>query len=988
MRKSLLFIIGWVMTLASINASPVFDDNTKYRFECKYYGSGSLVLGSNHNSTAYFYYSSASTTYDDSWWYIRKGENGGYTISNAKSGEYITYTGKRQDGITKGLEPTTALAGAESEWTFEEHGSYFGIISVSNTYQWFNQRVDGSGLLGTYNGTGADNELFIIYDEKGNKVGESGNSNSDSTENDFTGTKGITLEGEYWERSELDFPVVCTDDTSDPVLYSIVNLRKTSYVSDGTYELSQTTTPSNRAKFYFVKVGSNVQIYTQDGKYVSTNYPSYYQSYQLGLSLTSGSTNGNVWNFTWSDSNGLAGYAIGKMDNLETSGNTGWGGGWGGNQQSEYDYWNDYSGTSIGLYDVDDGSLFVFTSADARHVAYLKEKGITFDGSSTPTTSSVNTALDSIRLDDKSLVYDKNSKTYYYPLPETLREGGSYSPKFTYKVKSVYEGHSVTIDGQSPSAADSTITIASPTCGNTYVVALLDNEGKEVATSKLQFTYLPIVEVNATGSFSGSYYITGTIRVTSQITEGYDSTYIAAYKYRGASAQNYAKKSFAVKLRDDAGRSVDRKLIGLRSDNNWILDAMAIDHNCMNNRVATDLWNDFSTPPYYNDLEKKVRTGTRGKFVEVILNGKYQGIYCMTEKLDRKQLKIKKYVSAEESTTGNAEIHGLLYKSVDWGYETFMGHESDTKTFPGTSPQTYTNTLGRETWAGQFEFKYPDYEEEAVEWVPLYNAIKYTATTPLLTFHKNVEKYFDYPVLRDYYLFIDLLLATDNHGKNMFYFVYDRQSEYGDKLGVAPWDLDGTFGRNWAGKSSYTSDATQDFDDFLWQYEHGQLTIYYKLINNISATFNYDLATRYAELRPTYFDPDALVKRFEDYAALFEESRADTREQQRWPTYHSSIQSAISYTTDWMRKRVAALDEKYGYDPVVDAVNTAISDNYLNISGSNGSITFTSGKEQSVNIYDLNGKLVRQVALPQGFKVEKGFHPGIYIVSGRKVVVR
>ncbi|MBQ5370291.1 MAG: CotH kinase family protein, partial [Bacteroidaceae bacterium] len=143
---------------------------------------------------------------------------------------------------------------------------------------------------------------------------------------------------------------------------------------------------------------------------------------------------------------------------------------------------------------------------------------------------------------------------------------------------------------------------------------------------------MPIVEVTY-NYCNGTYYNSGTIRVTDPNTAGYDSTYIAAYKYRGATAQNYDKKSYAIKLRDEKGESVDREFFGLRDDNNWILDAMAIDKACMRNRVSTDLWNDFATYPYHRreGWEKKARQGTRGEFVEVFLNGTYHGLYCMTE---------------------------------------------------------------------------------------------------------------------------------------------------------------------------------------------------------------------------------------------------------------------------------------------------------------------------------------------------------------------
>ena len=38
----------------------------------------------------------------------------------------------------------------------------------------------------------------------------------------------------------------------------------------------------------------------------------------------------------------------------------------------------------------------------------------------------------------------------------------------------------------------------------------------------------------------------------------------------------------------------------------------------------------------------------------------------------------------------------------------------------------------------------------------------------------NVGAYYDLPVFMDYYLFLELILATDNHGKNMYLYNYDQ----------------------------------------------------------------------------------------------------------------------------------------------------------------------------------------------------------------------
>lgn len=594
-------------------------------------------------------------------------------------------------------------------------------------------------------------------------------------------------------------------------------------------------------------------------------------------------------------------------------------------------------------------------------------------------------AFDSLRLGNKQLIYDKLNHRYLLPLNIALRKGGDLSEVFTYKLKKGYENHTVKIDGQIPDAQTGLVTLDDVNCERDYRLSLCDSTDTEVMNSHLRFTFLPVVEINVP-SCNGSVYTTGTIRVTNSNLVGHDSTFVAAYKYRGATAQGFEKKAYAIKLLDKAGNSVDRSFFGLREDNKWILDAMAVDPACMRNRLSTDLWNDFSTPPYYKDREPKARTGTRGQFVEVLLNGNYHGMYCMTERLDRKQLKLKKHIPAEKSETGKEVIRGLLYKSSQWSYEVFMGHDLDRSEYPKKSPQPYTNRLGQENWS-TFEFKYPDYEEEAVEWKPLWEAVNFVATSEDDYFDRDVKKYFDYPVLQDYYLFLDLLLATDNHGKNMFYYVYDTTGPEGNRLSIAPWDLDGVWGARWDGSTRITR-ANQDFDQFIWKHEHGQLTLFDRLKKSNTIAWQDELADRYAALRTTYFNEAKLVDRITQYEELFTESQADLREEKRWQKYHDNISEATAYMKEWIKDRIATLDAKYGYDPIVSSLNAVKADQYFRVQGDKGCICITSGEIRPVRVYSVNGTLLRQITLKQGFQVLNGFEPGIYILEGEKVVVK
>lgn len=1019
MKKFLLFFLS-LLAIGTAQAAPNFKANTKYRISCKKFNSsnsyGSVVIGSNHSKLVELYYDSGNSYSDDSWWYINKSGNG-YVIVNAKSGQYLTFT-TTKNYRTKYVTLTNAASGNESQWIFDiNEDGYAGIASASEgngSGYHFNVRIDGTNLFGAYRANYYDeNELFKIYDEQGNNVlldnsgsggetggGSGGETGGEGTDDFNATTHGKTSYGEYWERTQLKQPIVYTTSVADPVLYSIANLRTGRYVGVGTSMNTRTTcltevySASDRTQFYFVQSGTGVQIFTKDGQYVSTNYPTPDNSKsdkRAGLSVVNGTPNGNLWGFGWT-TNTYSGYTITKLDNLSATDAT----------QYEYNSWNDYSldnntGSSnvheVGLYEGDDaGSSFVFTSADLRHAKYLQNKGIDFGLDVTP--KAFAEAFDSLRINDKQLVYDGKGNAYFATLPEGMRNGGDYTAKVTYKLKATNaEGYTLKVNGQEPDA-DGYVTFDNVDCETLYPIELTNASENVDLSAKIRFTVLPIVELNCS-SVNSKAYTTGSLRVTDPASLGYDSLMIAAFKYRGASSSNYPKRSYAIKLRDENGNSVDRKLLGYRSDNNWILDAMYIDLACMRNRVATDLWNAFECKPYYADREKKVRTGTRGKFVEVILNGQWWGLYCMTEKMDRKQLKLKKFVPAAQSTTGENEVHGVLYKSNQWTYEVFMGHESnddnDNKQviYPHKKVSDYKNILGQETWC-EYEFKYPDYEDEAVEWRPLHDAANMVATSFILNID-SVKSRFDYPMLRDYYLFIDLLLATDNHGKNLFWYAYDTQGPEGDKLSLAPWDLDGTFGQDWDGVITNTKDVTLDFDTYIKNYEHGQFAIF-DLIKSRSE-WQQDLKDRYAELRiKGVISGDSIANRFANYASLFEASLADQREQDMWSkAYHSrhkDIQGGATYAESWIRRRVNWLDQKYGFDAAVTAINEAKAEAYFAALGGVGCISVNAGKAQPVRIYNIAGQLVRNAQVGSGVTTINGIPAGIYVVNGTKVMVK
>lgn len=359
-------------------------------------------------------------------------------------------------------------------------------------------------------------------------------------------------------------------------------------------------------------------------------------------------------------------------------------------------------------------------------------------------------------------------------------------------------------------------------------------------------------------------------------------------RYRGASSLKYAKKSFALKLMDNDGAKLDTSLLGMREDNSWVLDAMAIDLARMRNRVSTDLWNDFSSPSYIARKKPSARNGTEGRFVELWLNGQYHGLYCLTEKVDRRLLKLKK--------KDGGVMHGAMYKSVT---HSLMWSDD---------PSYFDHQDGAPRWA-EWEFAYPDPEEDpsACLWLPFVTRLRELGSLQPFYTLNLLESLIDVPVWVDYYLLCDLLCAEDNVCKNQYVYFYD-VVEPDCLMGIAPWDMDHSWGRDYKGRKTSPS--------YYISFEYNNVS---SLIDHLWGGCHLLFRQRYRELRSTFFQPDELVRRFDFYFNLFRETGAAERETARWngvDGFTLNFRSEQAYIASWIRNRIEVLDEKYGYEPI------------------------------------------------------------------------
>ena len=523
------------------------------------------------------------------------------------------------------------------------------------------------------------------------------------------------------------------------------------------------------------------------------------------------------------------------------------------------------------------------------------------------------------------LPYDKLTNTFLASVPESdFSKGNKFTVTSVEPDLQVYFTHQPNNDGN-------LFVFSDISEGKSYSLQLR-RKNKVMLSAHLQFTFLPILQLQ--GDF-GYDYQPGTLLLYEPNKASID-TLLSTIKWRGGitNTDDKHKRNYKIKLNND------KSLLGMRNDNNWILDAGQADVFRLRNRVAMDIWNDMATPPYYIDREPNAHSGVKGQLVEVFLNDQYMGFYNFSENMDRKQMKVKKV----DKQTGH--IRGCLYKAKQWEYALMY----DTLYIPADNLSEQWNA---------FEVKYPDLaDNDTTDWSTLYNAIDFVVMSSDLEFADHVAEYFDIPPLVDYCVFGSSLNALDNYGKNIFWAVYDKNED--KRLTLGAWDLDCTVGQPWAAR--YNVDFTSPY--LLFDMSFGLTR---RLITLNVDNFNEKVNQRYKELRTSILSNQALKQRYHDYYDIIVSSGAANRETLRW-----SRDSDIDFEP---------IDFKYEMENIDRWITTHMNllDRHefpisIDISGIANQPTVNTGKINSV--YDLSGRRLNGKSLSKG----------IYIINGKKVV--
>ena len=369
---------------------------------------------------------------------------------------------------------------------------------------------------------------------------------------------------------------------------------------------------------------------------------------------------------------------------------------------------------------------------------------------------------------------------------------------------------------------------------------------------------LPLVFLQTTNPIAAGLTVPGrlTVRCPPRVACGATNALAAQVRFHGSTSLGYAKKSFAVAL------DAPVRLLDLRTDTHWVLNAAYIDRSLMRHKLAYDLFRSLAST-------NGGRFAAGSRFVELFLDGRYHGVYVLMEQVDRRLLELRSY-------TSNDVAHACIHKAIDHAANFAQaGHAGYDQREPDPLARPY--------------------------WQPLDALTEFVSSASDAEFFRpegGISARLDLDNAIDFHLLV--LVTSNGDGITKNYFLARNGQASGpvrQRFFFAPWDYDGTFGRNWDGNP---------FPHTAWLSNH----LFDRLLGH--APYRARFVARWKRLRVREFSAQAIQRMIGDNVRTLGE--AARRNVVRWPTTGEGYPDQLSFEEDiaqmksWIEARIQWLD--------------------------------------------------------------------------------
>ena len=368
----------------------------------------------------------------------------------------------------------------------------------------------------------------------------------------------------------------------------------------------------------------------------------------------------------------------------------------------------------------------------------------------------------------------------------------------------------------------------------------------------------------------------------------------------GNTALSFPKLSYSFQIQDSLNNKINTSVVGFPKDNDYTLNAQYDDKTLIRNFLAMNAFRDMG---HYS---------SRTQMVEVVVNGIYQGVYTLEEKIKVSKDRVNIDKLSSTATKGDSITGGYIFKK-DFVNGTFYGG-------------WYSKILTLCTQQVYYQFDVPVNDSEAAygqayvdSFESALNATSYQDTV------KGWRKFGDQESLVDYFIHCEWTKNVDAFQWSTFFYK-DRRSADGGKIHMGPiWDQDLGLGNCTARTGDQTSgwcyQTNCNLNPFWWS----------RFMKD--TTFKNNMRCRWDRLRTGQLRDAAVDRRIDSMAVYLDESQR--RNFNEWnilgiQTYYNSwlpptYQDEIDTMKYWIKKRSAWLDKNIPGTCRVDYIPPVVS---------------------------------------------------------------
>ena len=412
-------------------------------------------------------------------------------------------------------------------------------------------------------------------------------------------------------------------------------------------------------------------------------------------------------------------------------------------------------------------------------------------------------------------------------------------------------------------------------------------------------SHLPIIVINTNGNtILNEPKITATMGIVknpngmlNHPTDPFNNYFgTIGIEYRGQASQIlYPKKNFGIETRNTDGTSINVSLIGLPSENDWILYGPYCDKTLIRNALTFSLGN------------KMGHYGSRCMFNELFINNNYQGLYLLMEKIkvDKNRVHISKL---EPDDNGGDSLTGGYILKFD---KEITGSNSWASKY---------KVLGKNVNIMYHDPKYEDLTSQQKTYIRSYmdNFEAMLSGTEFANQNTGYRNYIDVNSFIDYFLISELTRNIDSYQISTYF--YKERDSKGGKIFMGPlWDYDFGWGLAWY-SAAYNPNGwikegiVDNVDDwpipFWWD----------RLLQDES--YKNQLKCRWIQLRSTVFSNQSVENTIDSLVNLMGD--AVGRNFNKWDIINEevppnkyiagSFEGEVQYVKDWASDRLTWMD--------------------------------------------------------------------------------